>query len=119
HVGAAVHPSGCRVDLYYDSSTPLTNDQIPEFGRHLLAASAEKLPNCRLGSPGVVAEKGVNIFFVSYMLADRTEMGVILIRSLSGSPLRAMVHGPRSPASEPILTASVEHMLRALAVASR
>jgi hypothetical protein len=118
HLAAAVHESGCRVDIFFDSSTPLTNDQIPEFGRQLIATSARNLPHMRLGTPGLVTEEGVNLFFVTYMLRDGSEKGTMLIRSFSGSPLRAMVHGPRTPASTPVLMAAREHMMQSLVSAA-
>jgi len=95
-VASATRPGKYRIQIFYDPDVPVTNAQIPEFGRYLVATAGQNLPNFQLGSHGVVSDKPAKVFFVPFVDAKDDTMGAILIRSLAGSPLRVMIMGPRT-----------------------
>jgi hypothetical protein len=113
----ATRAGGYRIQVFYDPDVPVANEQIQEFGGYLVATAPRNLPHLRLGSSGVVSDTSVSIFFVSYMLVDGSAMGTMLIRSLSGSPLRVTIQGPRTPEAEPILAEATKHMMGVLGAA--
>jgi hypothetical protein len=113
-VASATRPGKYQIRIFYDPDVSVSNGQIPEFGRYLVATAGKNLPNFELGSNGVVTGTRANVFFVSFVDAKDDAMGAILIRSLAGSPVRVMLVGPRTIDGVRVLPVVMKQMVDTL-----
>lgn len=89
------HENGCRLNLYFTSAVPVSESEIEQFGAFMIATWGKHMKNFKLLDHKIVEVEKRKWIFITFnrLEDDSSRIGIMLFRSLNGSPLRFTLLG--------------------------